>query len=289
MFKNERLSNKRVQRTRHKVSGPLTRDVGTKKMKRLAISIAVLALISGCGYIGDLLDIDCLRAWNSDSALKQAERKAKIDRVDGQWALGDGLPSALGAMIAKAYPLDENEAIQYAYDIALTLVGDDHFLALGSATVTAKVTTNGVGWKEEGEWKSSTYVSTDRFAEVTLESKSDMRPWNMTVKFEGMGISKFTCHPPVVTNSAQSKGFWPSAYWTAWRNPRSTNEAEIIGRQVAEVLSGIWPGQQAHAHFNPATKEWTIDVSAPGTPGPQTIVRLSEDGSVLLFDWVPRE
>ena len=42
-------SNNRVQRTRHKVSGPLTRDVGSKKMKRHIIWAMLLASIcAGC-------------------------------------------------------------------------------------------------------------------------------------------------------------------------------------------------------------------------------------------------
>ena len=271
------------------VGRPQSPDVGTKKMKRIAISIVVLAFISGCGYIGDLLNIDFLRTWNCDAALKQAERKAKIDRVDGQWALGDGLPSVLGYMIAKVAPLDENEATQLAYDIALTIVGDDHFLSLSSVAVTSKVCTNGVGWKEDGQWKSSTYVSTDHFAKVTLESKSPRMPWNMTVHFEGGGVSKFECTPPVINNSAQYESFWPSAYRKAWQNPRGTNDAERIGRQVTEIFAGIWPTQDVQARFESQINEWVVDVMGYGQPGPWTRVRISENGSILSFDWVPRE
>ena len=47
MSENERLSNNRVQRTRHKVSGPLTRDVRENNMKTL-IGILAIIIVSGC-------------------------------------------------------------------------------------------------------------------------------------------------------------------------------------------------------------------------------------------------
>ena len=40
--------NNRVQRTLHKVSGPLTRDVGSKYMKITAYLLAIIVLASGC-------------------------------------------------------------------------------------------------------------------------------------------------------------------------------------------------------------------------------------------------
>ena len=262
-------------------------------MKRIFLELMLICAVSGCGTYDDH-DIYCcddcrrLQCKQYQADLDRAAKRTMIDRAKGEW-MGYGVPSALVGMIDKASPLNEDEAIQYAYDIALIMVGSDHLLSLSSLSITSEVSHGSASagqMDENGKEIWSTFTCTSHTAKVALENKSPLRPWNMAVEFMGGTIYSYNCTPPVFTNYAeQGICFSPSYYRRAWQNPTDSNQAARIGMQVTQLLDGIWPTQEAVASFDEAHKEWHVEVKEREGYGDRfRVVRISTEGHILSFE-----
>ena len=262
-------------------------------MIRLLTWIMLICAVSGCGKKDDIDRYCCddcrrLQCKQYQTDLDRAAKRTKIDRAKGEW-MGYGVPSALVGMIDKASPLNEDEAIQYAYDIALIMVGSDHFLSLSSLSITSEVSHGSASAgqiDENGKYIWSTFTCTAHIAKVVLETKSILRPWNMAVEFRDGTVVSYTCTPPVFTNYAkQGVCFSPSYYRRAWQNPADSNQAARIGMQVTQILDGIWPIQESSAIFDETQNIWRVDVWGSEGFGQSRVVHISPQGAVLFFGY----
>ena len=254
----------------------------------------LISAISGCTKQDDFDRYSCcedckrLQCKQYQADLDRATKRTRIDRAKGEW-MAYGVPSALGGLIEKEAPLNEDEAIQFAYDIGQIMVGSDHLLSLSSVSVTSEVSRgqSSAGNKDEaGNEIWSTFTSTYHTATVVLETKSSLRPWKMVVEFGEGSVFSFKCTPPVFTNYAeQGVCFSPSYYRRAWQNPSETNQVAKIGLQVTQILDGIWPTQEAIAHYDKTQSVWRVEVKEREGYGDRfRIVRISPEGHILSFE-----
>ena len=96
-----KASNKGVQRTRHKVSGPLTPDVGHTNMKMWAIIIMLLS--AGCAHVSTTPQSRIIGTWAFQDDIDEyaglyvyeftPSGRIIIHDYQSGWELGDTIPS----------------------------------------------------------------------------------------------------------------------------------------------------------------------------------------------------
>ena len=233
-------------------------------MKRAVVALGLVVAVCSCG---------------PRAKLERALHRAPAGQGDGSWS--ECVPSGIGQALESAQPLDDDKAIQIAYQIASILIGHDNSLGL-DPVFDARQPAPAMAYDAYNIPHAATNRVGNRAAHVALSSRSRDLPWGISINFCDGTLWRVVCNPPIVTNEGPTAGFRPSGFWRARHRLLGTNDAVRAAVEIHSILAGIMPTKPT-VQFDRTLRLWTVTLSGCQFPTMTKIV-LSDHGDFLLFE-----